>query len=313
MLLILLLYALFASVFTTAKFGLEFTQPLFFVGSRMLVAGVLLLGYTFFIKKEKITFNNKLIKRVLLLSFFAIYLTNALEFWGLQYLTSFKTCFIYSLSPFVSALFSYLIFSETMTPKKWLGIFIGFIGFIPILLTENGDTEIGHVSFLSLAELAIIIAAVVSVYGWILLRQLIKENGLSPIASNGLAMTIGGATALVHSLFVENWAPIPVTSMAPFLQCVLILIIVSNLICYNLYGYLLKKYTATLLSFAGWTTPIFSAIFGWYFLGETISLPFFISLGVVLCGLLVFHQEELKQGYYIKSETKDGNSKSIST
>jgi drug/metabolite transporter (DMT)-like permease len=179
-----------------------------------------------------------------------------------------------------------------------LGLLVGFSGFIPILLTQTVSEEsTGQLFFLSWAEIAVICAAVCSVYGWILLRQLVKENGYSPLMANGLSMLMGGGMALMHSAAVENWNPVPVSSYIPFFECAILLIIISNLIAYNLYGFLLKKYTATFMSFAGFTTPLFTALFGWFFLGETVTWPFYLSAGIVFSGLLVFYQEELKTSY----------------
>lgn len=147
--LVILLYALFASVFTIAKTGLEYSQPFFFVGSRMFLAGILMLVYQYYFNRSQFTFQKVHFWRVFRLALFNIYLTNVFEFWGLKYLTSFKTCFIYSLSPFVSALLSFWLFSEKMTVKKWIGLLIGFAGFLPILLNETSTEEqTGHFFFL---------------------------------------------------------------------------------------------------------------------------------------------------------------------
>jgi len=301
--LIVLLYALFASVFTVSKTGLQYTQPLFFVGTRMLLAGVLILGYLYFFQNKHFRFSKKDVFGIFRLAVFNIYLTNMFEFWGLQHLTSFKTCFIYSLSPFLSALFSYWMFSEKMTSKKWMGFALGFLGFIPILLNESSTEErLGHLFFLSWAEIAVMLAAVSSVYGWTLLRKLVKQNNMSPLMANGLSMLGGGAFALCHSAFTENWNPVPITNTATFLECALLLIVISNLVCYNLYGFLLRKYTSTFMSFAGFTTPLWSAFFGWLYLGEVVTLPFYLSAIVVFLGLILFFQEELKQGYYAKPQ-----------
>ncbi|MGK5594596.1 MAG: DMT family transporter [Parachlamydiaceae bacterium] len=295
MFLVVFVYALFASVFTTAKTALDYSQPLFLVGSRMLLAGFLLLSYQYFWRKEHFSFNRKDWTKLFLLALFNIYLTNAFEFWGLKYLTSFKTCFIYSLSPFASALLSYFVFAEKMTPKKWLGMIIGFIGFIPILLNQTASEEsTGHLLFLSWAEISVMMAALCSVYGWILLKQLVSKNQVSSIMANGASMFIGGALALCHSFCVENWDPVPVTEFAPFITCTLVLIFVSNFISYNLYGWLLKRYSATFMSFAGFTTPLFAAFFGWLYLGEIITWPFYLSAAIVFVGLALFNQEELK-------------------
>jgi drug/metabolite transporter (DMT)-like permease len=301
---VVLLYALFASVFTIAKIGLGYTQPIFFVGSRMLLAGILMLAYHFLIRREKMIFNKSILWRLFLLGLFNIFLTNMFEFWALKYLTSFKTCFIYSLSPFLSALFSYFIFSEILTLKKWIGLIIGFIGLFPILLAQTEEENaVGHLLFLSWPELAMLSAVVCSVYGWILLRQCVNRDGNSPIVANGMSMAIGGTMALAQSYCLENWDPIPVTEFVPFLECAILLIIISNLICYNLYGYLLRRYSATFMSFAGFTTPIFTAIFGWLVLSESVGVSFYLSLVVVFCGLFIFYFEELKESYAVESKT----------
>lgn len=225
-----------------------------------------------------------------------IYLTNVFEFWGLQYLTSSKTCFIYSLSPFISALFSYFLLAEVVSKKKWLGFIIGFIGFIPLLLSTTHEENLAGTFFVfSWAELAVVAATITSVYGWILLKQLVKDEGLSPSIANGIAMLLGGSLALGHSRLTETWNPIPVTDLLPFFKCTLFLIVVSNCICYNLYGYLLKRYSATFMSFAGLTTPLFSALFGWLILGETTTIAFWLSFTLLCFGLVIFYQEELKQ------------------
>ncbi len=294
MILVFLLFALFASVFTIGKTALEFSQPFFLVGTRMLFAGVLLLTYEYFKHPQKFRLRKQDFWPILKLAIFNIYLTNTFEFWGLQYLSSFKTCFIYSLSPFASALISYFVFSETMTKKKWIGLTIGCIGFLPILFSNEGGEDLsGNFLFFSWAEIAVLLACLSSVYGWILLKDILKSRQHSPLFINGISMLIGGSFALVHSGFTESWNPIPVTNYFSFVECWLTLIVVSNFVCYNLYGHLLKQYSATFLSFAGFTTPMFTAIFGWIFLRETISTEFYISASIVFTGLYLFNQEEL--------------------
>ncbi len=292
---VVLLYALFASVFTASKQALEYAPPFFLVGARMMLAAVCMLAFCAIFKKESIKIRPNSAKKLFGLAIFNIYLTNVFEFWGLQYLTSFKTCFIYSLSPFLSALLSYFIFSEIMTRKKWTGLVVGFLGFIPILLSKTSQEELaGDLWIFSWAELAVIGAACASVYGWILLKQLVNEEGYSPFSANGLSMLIGGSIALLHSMFTENWNPTPIHGpILPFLECTIFLIIVSNCIAYNLYGFLLKRFSATFMAFAGLTTPLFSALFGWFFHNEIPTISFYISFFIVFSGLYLFYQEEL--------------------
>ncbi len=300
MLSVFLLYALFASVFTVSKEALEYTSPLFLVGARMILAGLFMLGYQALKKPGSLVLNRESIKRVCLLGFFNIYVTNALELWGLKYLTSFKTCFLYSLSPFLSALFSYIFLEERMSRRKWLGLIVGFIGFIPILSSQEGSAEAlsGHFWLFSWPEIAVIGAVITSVWGWILLKQLVHNDGCPPFVANGYSMIIGGIFASINSLAVESWNPIPVRNWPIFLECTLFLIVISNIVCYNLYGTLLRRFSATFMSFAGLSTPLFTALFGWLFHHEVVTFDFFISLFIVFIGLFVFYSEELKDTRY---------------
>ncbi len=295
MLLVLLLYALFASVFTTAKLALFVSTPLFLIGFRMALAGFFMLLWCYAAKAYTVPKKMAWV-RLILLGAINIYLTNALEVWGLQYLTSFKTCFIYSLSPYLSALFSYFLFSEVLSKKKWAGLLIGCLGFTPILLSQT-DQELttGTLWLFSWAELAVIGAVVSSVLGWMLLQKLVRDDGLAPMQANGFSMLFGGVLALIHSPLVESWQPTPVTNWSEFLLWTAVLIVTSNCIAYNLYGYLLRRFSATFMSFAGLSTPYFTALFGALFLQESLTLAFFISSFFVALGLGIFYLEELQK------------------
>src|SRR5438309_1990146 len=54
MVLVIILYLLFASTFTLGKAALAYVSPFLFIGMRMMLGGSLLLGYYKFGKKQKI-------------------------------------------------------------------------------------------------------------------------------------------------------------------------------------------------------------------------------------------------------------------
>lgn len=60
-----------------------------------------------------------------------------------------------------------------------------------------------------------------------------------------------------------------------------------------MYAFLLRKYSATFLAFAGFLYPIFGALFGWIFLQEKITYNFFISVVVVTAALYLYYLAEL--------------------
>ncbi len=305
--LVVTLYAVWSSAFSIGKLALAFSPPVFLTGFRMILAGTILLGYLGIAKRSSFKLEKNKWLCLLLLGFFSVYLANILEFWGLQYLSAAKTSFIYSLSPFFTALFSYIHFKEKMNGKKWIGLTIGFLGFIPVLMTQTGSEELFSVAgFLSWPTIALMGAALTAVYGWVLLRLILKNSEITPVMANGTSMLFGGVIALVHSFFIDSWSPIPVTEghLYSMAKIVFILTVLSNIICYNLFGMMLKRFTATFLSFMGLLSPIFASITGWIFLGEPISWIIFLSTGIVSMGLWIVYYVELKQGYIIRKSPK---------
>lgn len=296
MFLIVLLYLICASMFTISKWGLAYAEPIFFVAVRMILAG-LLLGIYLLIKEWRTpTWDIKSIRSDWLLFaqivLFHIYLTYICDMCALKSITSIESAFIYNLSPFISALFSFFWFGETMTGKKWLGLSLGFASLFPALYHMG----VGSLFAYSAPRLITLGAVVSSAYGWIVLRALVKK-GYSPILVNSIGMFLGGLIALVTSYLTESWAPSPVTAWIPFIQATILIVVVANIIFYNLYGYLLKRYTATFLSFAGFMCPFFAAFLGRIFLAEAVSWDLLASFIIVCCGLVLFYHEELKQGY----------------
>lgn len=307
MFLVFVLYLICASMFTISKWALCFVQPIFFVAVRMTLAGLLLLGYSLFNwRKLEAFFFKRLIFNIkrdwflfLQLIIFHIYLCYICDLCALKDITSTESAFIYNLSPFIAAFFSYFYFNEKMTKKKYLGLFIGFCSILPLF---SSSTNIISAPFCAIsdniiAKILTLLAVISSSYGWILVRQLVKNEDYSPIFVNGFSMFFGGLGAFITSLLTEQYNPYPFTDFIPFFQSLILIIVVANLIFYNLYGYLLKYYTATFLSFAGFTCPLFAAILGKIFLGENFSWQLFISFFFVSIGLYIFHSQELKQGY----------------
>lgn len=290
--LIVLLYALFSSSFAITKVLLRYTSPIFLVGIRMTIAGIFLLTYQYFYAHKHFRFKRRHMKYYIQLVFFGIYITYILRFWALDYMPSFKGCFLYNISPFLSAFYSYLFFKEKITRKQWLGLIIGFFGMIPMLLTSStGETKLGEFTYISWPELAILVSVATHSYSWIVMRKLIRDKSYSPMMVNGISMTAGGILAFITSLF---WgSPFPITDVGHFFLLLALIIIISNLICHNLYGYLLKYYTTTFLSFAGFLSPLFGGLYGGIFLKEKIGWEFYLSSFIVFIGLYLFYQDEL--------------------
>ena len=208
-------------------------------------------------------------------------------------MSSSKACLIYSLSPFITALISFFVLKEKITRNKLIGIGIGFIGIIPIVYFKTTEElRIENFFIFSLSELALLFAVFFSVCGWVILKKILTL-GYSFILANGISMFFGGFFILLNSIILgDEWHPSPILEMKNFLLYTCISCIISNVVCYNLFGYLLKYFSATFMTFSGLTTPFFAAVFGWIFLNENITWHFFISILIFLIGLKIFFSDE---------------------
>ena len=153
---------------------------------------------------------------------------------------------------------------------------------------------------MSWPELSIIASVSSLAYGWIVLRKLIKDHQYPPALVNGMSMFTGGLLALVTSSLVETQSC--VVDSTQFFVILALIILFSNVIGHNLYGWLLRFYTPTFMAFASFLTPIFAALYGWMFLQETIAWHFYLSTVVVFAGLGIFYHGEMKE-----KDTKEYN------
>lgn len=300
LLLSVLIYAIWTNIFSLGKIALEYAPPLFLTCSRMLLAGALIMGFLALFKRDTLRISRKLWLSFACLGFFSVYLSNLLEFWGLQYLSVAKTCFIYGLSPFFAAIFSFIHFKERLNGRKIIGLFIGLIGLL-VGITEKAENEsLSHLfSVTSLPELAMVGASASGAYGWILLRKLVKDPSVSILLTNGASMLFGGLMALGHLLLIGNWSFLPhvLENTASVSKIILLMTLISNIVCYNFYGMLLKRFTATFLSFVGMLSPVFASLSGWILLNEPPSMLVLLSTVIMLLGLWLVYSSEIKQGY----------------
>ena len=293
MLQVILMYAIFASSFPITKILLSYTAPFFLTGVRMITGGSILLLYYSTYRKNRCSIAPSqylVYAQIVIIGFYLNYIA---RFWSINYLSSAKAGLIFSLYPLISSLLSYLFFKETVTKKQWLGFAFGLCSVAPLMvITSPLESTVGQLWFFSGPELAMLLSVIADCYKWILIRKLVLDHTCSPFMVNGLCMTAGGLLALLTAIPVEGL--FPVKSLLPFILYMGLYILISNVISYNLYGFLLRSYTVTFLSLAGFMAPLFAALYGWLFLHEHISWHFYVSATMLACGLYLFYQDELR-------------------
>jgi len=297
--LVFLAYFLLASAFSANKVLLGWLPPTFFVGIRMLCAGLIMVAWNYR-KSHRLKFDyfKKDLLTICGIALFTTYFPSLLKAYGLQGLPSSKAAMIGSCDPFVTAMYAYVLWKERLSFKQFLGITIGFLGVMLLMTGGSLPEQTLHAWFIfSWPELAALGAVVVGRYGWILVRSLLKKERYKPTEINGLSMVLSGVLALATSFFIDPISSITIPSISHFLFFFAYTIIAGNIFGYGLFAYCLKKYPLTFVSLAGFSIPLFVTLIGWALLGEQLTLLFAASAAIIFFGLLIFQYDKLRGAY----------------
>ena len=291
----LLLNALLASTFVLGKVVLGYTKPLFFVGLSMTVGGALMLSYLGLRHgRQSFRVRSHDVMLFLRVTLFTIILSYGLQFWGMQFMPAFKSCFLYNIGPFASYLIAFLLHNEKLRLKKWLGLCIGFLGLVPILLSSSpAEDGLSTLIFISLPEIAVIASAIFYAYGWFDIRELVYKRKYPPVLVNGICMLLGGLVMLAGVPMIEG--AVVIRDFMPFFWLLGSTIMVEYIICNNMYAFLLHHHSETFLSFTTFLIPLFGALYSWLFLCETVTWHFFVSTVIVGIAIWFFYRAEQEE------------------
>ncbi len=282
MILIIVMYAISATTFLLAKQLLIYGSPLFLVGLRTLIAGLFFLAALVLTTKNLLASIKKFFMPCVSIALYSFLVSNSLKFWALQDLSVTNAALISVTEPVFALVIAYFLFHETMSSKKWIGMICCMgSGF---LLAANGlvRAQPPALNFWSVPTLAMLGAVAASVYGALLMRKLIKYNHASPVLVNGLSMAVAGISALLASVCLEApFCNVSAETIVSFAGNLLLLVLISNIIAYSIYGYLLKRYSVLLISCGSFIKPLVVIGYKAVFLHEAV--PWYTGY----CGLLL--------------------------
>lgn len=295
MILLLLLYAVCATTFTLSKAALSVSTPLAFLAARMLAGGaVLVFASMLWYGTQSRPRTREALWYTSAIGLWGILVSYLLDLWSLQYMSSTLSAYLYGLTPFITGIVSYVVLYERLTLLQVCALCIAFAG--NSVLWQCVLCDMGPLNWYDvLPVLAVIGAMAASSYGWVLMRKAVTTTTLPVLVLNGWSMIFGGiGAAVLQALVGETGLPITSDAWSKFLTITALIILASNVIFSNLYGYLLRTYSATFVALAGVTCPLWAFLFGWLFLGESLPLTRMLIATVCLAlGLLLFYLHDL--------------------
>lgn len=269
-------FGLMASAISANKVILYALKPEFLTGIRMTGGGLILGIYAYLRVRHHIRWSQikNYLPLLLVVALFTAYFPSNLKAYALANMPSSKMAFFGTLDPFVTALYSYVVYKEKLSMRRIAGIILGFIGMLVLVMGSSPlEEQLKAFSVFSYPELAAFWAIVLSRFGWIQAQQLLKKDILNPIQINVIIMLIGGLVSLATA-FLRNQTtikplletPLALFNVYPFVylsSSALLLFflsytsIIGNVFGYTLYAHSLKRHSAVFIALASFSIPLF--------------------------------------------------------
>lgn len=283
---ILLMYAISASTLFFGKQLLVYSSPLFLSGLRTLIAGGFFLLYAWRTKKT-MEINRDLLLSCAPVAIYSFFLSNTFKFWALQHSSAAHAGAISAFEPLCALIMAYVMFNERATVKQLIGMALCIAS---SLLMATGT--LAPFDFVSVPSLFLCIAMISSVYGALLMRRLIKYQEATISLVMGMSMSIAGIMTLFATIAEISSCTVNTDSMVPFIGNLTAMVLLSNIIGYGLYGTLLTRYSALLISCGSCIRPIFIALYRWAFFNQPLTVGFLGYAGIIVIGLLLIYRDE---------------------
>jgi probable blue pigment (indigoidine) exporter len=261
------------------KFGLTSAEPLLFFTMRFLFAGVLLLSYSLFIKRQRLPEGEEW-KQLAIFGAFNTALYLGIFIIALQYITAGITALAIAINPLLISLMSSMFYGRKVLWIEWLSILLGMLGVFTASYPLLGS-ELVSVEGLLLLGLSMVAYSFGSVY-----YASIKWK-LDRVSINGWQVLIGGMLIMPFAFLLYDGNN---HFDATFWFALLWLIIPVSIGAVQLWLILLKT-DAVRASLWLYLCPIFGLLFSAALLREPLSYFTLTGTLLVLSALFIGQQK----------------------
>jgi drug/metabolite transporter (DMT)-like permease len=251
------------------KVGIATVPPALFAGSRWTVAGLVLLALRRW-SGEKVRPPPRLWSRLLLVSVLLVSLNQAIQLYGLKYITAGLAAVISSaLTPIALLGFSVALGQERFSLRQLGAIALGVLG-VAVLFGPSamaGTLDVWQV----LGAAGVIVGCLSYSLGSVLARPMMRT--LAPVQMSGLTNLIGGVVLLAGSLVAEPGARTELVHpwAWPAMLAWLYLLIPGSLMATTAYFLLVRDWGASRTGTYAFVSPVVAVALGCWLFGERLD------------------------------------------
>ncbi|MGB7297545.1 MAG: DMT family transporter [Candidatus Aminicenantales bacterium] len=276
--LMLLAVVLWAANFSVIKIALREFTPLSFNGPRLTIASLLLLLFLWR-KEGRLSLPKTDLWKVAVLGIVGNTFYQFFFIHGIHRTTASKTSLVMTITPVFIALLSALFIRERIHWVGWLGILMAFSGIYFVIFGRPGAVSFSSRNLQG--DLLILFGnlfwAVYTVFSKPLLER------MSPLKLTTLSLAIGTLFYLpltVRETAALSWRSLSLSGWAALLFSAVFAIAVSYVIWYSS----VKRVGNTKTGIYGNITPVFTVLFAYLFLGESIGFVQIIGTLIIVLG-----------------------------
>lgn len=265
-------YFIWGSTYLAIYFGVTSFPPFLLAGARFVVAGVMLYSIMRLMGAANPTWQQW--RGASIVGLLLPAMGNGTVCYVQQTVNSSVVALAIATAPIWMAIFSSL-WGHKITKQEWGGILVGFVGIV--LLNINGTLSGDAVS-----AFLLLFAAACWSFGSVWGRYLTMPVGLMGAACQ---MLVGGVVLLIVSAMTgELW---PETIAAAGWYAMAFLILLSSLVAYSAYQWLLQNVRPMIAISNTFVNPIVAFIMGITFAGDMITGSEYMALVVILIGVVL--------------------------
>ncbi|MFC4447805.1 DMT family transporter [Halorussus aquaticus] len=288
--LFVVLAAVWGSAFMAIKAGLEYFPPVLFAAIRYDIAGVLMLGYAAYATDRLRPRGRSEWALVLVGGSLMIAAYHAFLFVGEGYasVTSAVAAVVVSLSPVLTTGFARVLLpSERLTPAGIAGLLLGLVGVVVL-----SDPNPNNLVTASVVGKSLVFAAAASfALGSVLTRRIEAELPIETMEAwsmilGAVMMHVVSVARPTESFAAIRWTPEAIAAMA-------YLSIAASALGFLVYFDLLDRLGPIEINLVSYVAPVFAALSGWWFLGESIDLTTAGGFLIIFAGFCLMKRKVL--------------------
>jgi drug/metabolite transporter (DMT)-like permease len=276
------LYISWGTTYYAIRVGVETLPPALFAGTRLGLAGLVLLTFLA-ARGQRLWLPRRELVSAAVVGVCMFVVGNGLITLAEKSETSIAAAVLVATTPIWFALLETLWpWGERLTIRGWLGLGLGLAGVLVLLLPKMRESN--HF-FVDAGPLLILGSAISWAIGSCVLRHT-KRHTTSHLLTAAYQMVIGGGSLTLVGLLAGETGELSAASFtAPAIGSFFYLLVVGSLVGYVAYNWLLGHVSGALVGTYAYVNPVVAILVGWQLGKEELSPWIVGGMAIILAGV----------------------------